>query len=56
MWKLLCEFHGEERGCLLAMEWVFVVSILTLGALAGLLAMQHAEEIGAAERPASVTR
>jgi hypothetical protein len=56
MWKLLCEFQRDERGCVPAMEWVLVASILTLGVMAAMLAMQHAEEIGAAERPAVVTR
>lgn len=56
MWKQLCEFLRDERGCMLAMEWVFVASILTLGAVAGLLALHHAEEVGAIEMPAAVTR
>jgi Flp pilus assembly pilin Flp len=37
----LARFCRDERGCLAAMEWTFVASLLTLGAIAGLLAMQH---------------
>ncbi len=43
--KRLKTFWRDERGCLPAMEWVFVASILTLGAIAGLLALQHAGEL-----------
>ena len=56
MWKLLREFRHDERGCLLAMEWVFVASILTLGAIAGLLALHRAADIGAVAKPAVVSR
>ncbi len=42
MQKLLGDFWREERGCVPAMEWMLVASILTLGALAALLAMHIA--------------
>lgn len=56
MSKLLRQFWREERGCVVAMEWVFVASILTLGALAGLWAAQYADRTGEIERPAALTR
>jgi Flp pilus assembly pilin Flp len=31
----------DERGCVPATEWMLVASILTLGAIAGLLALHH---------------
>jgi len=56
MRELLWNFWRDERGCVLAMEWVFVASILTLGAIAGLLVMHHAEDADAADWPAALTR
>ncbi len=34
MGKLLGEFWRDDRGCVPAMEWILVASILTLGAIA----------------------
>jgi Flp pilus assembly pilin Flp len=56
MRTLLRNFWREEDGCVLAMEWVFVASILTLATLAGLLALRHAEDLGTADWPATLTR
>jgi hypothetical protein len=56
MRKLLRRFWREERGCVVAMEWVFVASILTLSALAGLWAVQHAEQSGETEPLAALIR
>jgi hypothetical protein len=33
----------EDDGYILAMEWMLVASILTLGAIAGMLALHHFE-------------
>ena len=37
----VARFWRDERGYLATMEWAFMASLLTLGAIAGLLAMQH---------------
>jgi hypothetical protein len=39
---LLSVFVRDERGSL-TMDWIFVASILTLGTIAGLLALWHAD-------------
>lgn len=41
MRKLLGDFWRDERGCVPTTEWMFVASILTLGTIAGMLALQH---------------
>jgi hypothetical protein len=57
MRKLLRKFFRGEEGFVLALEWVFVASILTLGTIAGmLLSMPHAEDGDPTERPAALTR
>jgi hypothetical protein len=42
MMKFLMNFVHDERGCLLTTEWVVVAMVLTLGAVAGLLAAHEA--------------
>ncbi len=42
MRKILGRFWRNERGCVPATEWMIVASLLTLGSIAGLLAMQYA--------------
>jgi Flp pilus assembly pilin Flp len=44
MRKYLSKFWRDERGYVLAMEWIFVASLLSLGALAGMMALHHAGE------------
>ena len=50
-----CDFCRDERGSVLATEWVFVASILTLGTIAGLLALQATNE-KAPDWPTALTR
>jgi hypothetical protein len=57
MRELLWKFWRSEDGFVLAMEWIYVASILTLGTIAGmLLTMPHGEDDGPPERPAALTR
>jgi hypothetical protein len=57
MRKHLRKFFRGEEGFVLALEWVFVASILTLGTIAGmLLSMPHAEDGDPTDRPAALTR
>lgn len=44
MRKLMCELWRDESGCVPAMEWMLVASILTLGIVVGTLVMHHADE------------
>jgi hypothetical protein len=44
MRKYLSKFWHDESGYVLAMEWIFVASLLSLGALAGMLALHHADD------------
>ena len=44
MRAFLWQFCLDEHGYVVAMEWVFVASILTLGSAIGLLAMRQVEE------------
>jgi Flp pilus assembly pilin Flp len=37
MWNFLEEFWRDDRGCVPAMEWMLVASILTLGVIAAQL-------------------
>lgn len=43
MRKILENFWRDQRGCVPATDWMIVASLLTLGSLAGLLAMQYAD-------------
>jgi hypothetical protein len=56
MRKLLRQLWRDDRGYVLVMEWVFVASILTLGTIAGMLAMQHSGDEDAPDWPAALTR
>jgi hypothetical protein len=56
MRKLLGDFWRDDRGCVPAMEWVFVASILTLGTVAGLLFVQHSRDADLPERPPALMR
>lgn len=56
MRKLLRQLWRDDRGCVLVIEWVFVASILTLGTIAGMLAMQHLGDEDAPNWPAALTR
>jgi hypothetical protein len=56
MGKLLGNFWRDERGCVPAKEWIFVASILTLGTIAGMLALQYFEDSGEDASPAALTR
>jgi hypothetical protein len=42
MKKLVSFLCRDERGCLLMTEWVLVAMVLTLGAVAGLIAARDA--------------
>ncbi len=57
MRELLRKFWRSEDGFVLAMEWIYVASILTLGTIAGmLLSMPHGDDGTPPERPAAMTR
>ena len=57
MRKLMWKFWRSEDGFVMAMEWIFVASILTLGTIAGmLLSMPQSEDGNPPDRPAALTR
>jgi hypothetical protein len=56
MRKLLRKLWRDDRGYVLAMEWIYVSSILTLGTVAALVAFQHVEEEDTPSWPAALTR
>ncbi|HWG41987.1 MAG TPA: hypothetical protein VN688_04315 [Gemmataceae bacterium] len=56
MLKLLRDFWHDDRGCVLAIEWVFVASILTLAAIAGFMAMRYSDDTGSVDRPPALLR
>jgi hypothetical protein len=55
MRTLLRKLWRDDRGYVLAIEWIYVSSILTLGAIAAMLAVQHCEE-DTPSWPAALTR
>ena len=55
MRKLLCDLWRDESGCVPAMEWMLVASILTLGIVVGALALHQADERDD-EEPAALVR
>ena len=55
MRKLLCDLWRDENGCVPAMEWMMVASILTLGIVVSALALHHADERDD-EEPAALVR
>ena len=44
MRKFLGELWHDDSGCVPAMEWMLVATILTLGVVVGTLAMHYADE------------
>jgi hypothetical protein len=42
MQKLILKLYNDDAGALIASEWVFVATILTLGAITGLVAVRQA--------------
>jgi len=56
MGKRLREFFRDDRGCAAVTNWMFVASILTLGSIAGLLALQHFTDKRGEESPPVRTR
>jgi Flp pilus assembly pilin Flp len=56
MLHLLSKWWKDEDGCVLAVEWVFVASILTLGGIAGLLALSNAVDPPSVDLPAPLVR
>jgi hypothetical protein len=56
MRKYLSQLWHDDAGYVLAMEWIFVVSLLTLATVAGLVALHRAGDDCAADWPAAVTR
>jgi hypothetical protein len=55
MRKFLLELYCNEDGCV-AVEWMVVASVLTLGAIAGLFLLQNTAEDSSADRPAALVR
>ena len=56
MRKLIRQFWHDDRGYVLATEWMLVASILTLGAIAGMLALRQCEETDPIDWPVALTR
>jgi hypothetical protein len=54
--RLVRQLWRDDAGCVAAMEWMAVASILTLAAVVGLFAAQRAEDRDFADRPAAVSR
>jgi Flp pilus assembly pilin Flp len=52
MRKLLAQFRRDERGAVVAGEWVFVATILVLGAVTGAVIARHAALAESAARAA----
>jgi hypothetical protein len=57
MQNLLWKFWHSEDGFVLAMEWIYVASILTLGTIAGMmLSTPHGEDDNPPKHPVAMTR
>jgi Flp pilus assembly pilin Flp len=55
MRNMLANLWHDDRGSVLAMEWIFVASLLTLATLATLYTLQ-AQDDAADDVPAALTR
>jgi Flp pilus assembly pilin Flp len=55
MRKLLAKLWRDDRGCVLAMEWIFVATLLSLATLAALYTLQ-ADTDSADDVTAALTR
>jgi hypothetical protein len=55
MWKLIRKLWQDDRGTVMGAEWVFVATILVLGAVTGLVAMRQTNlsDLASSVRPAS---
>jgi hypothetical protein len=53
---MLRHFCQDECGAVVAGEWVFVATILALGAVTGAVVARHAALAEAADAPAAVAR
>jgi hypothetical protein len=57
MGRLLRHFCRDECGAVVAGEWVFVATILVLGAVTGAVLARHATDLAEPEAsPAALTR
>ncbi len=56
MRKMVAHFWRDERGAVVAGEWVFVATILVLGAVTGAVIARHAALAEPADPPAAVGR
>ena len=56
MGKMLLHFCREERGSVVAGEWVFVATLLALGAVTGAVLARQAALAETEAAPAAVTR
>jgi hypothetical protein len=54
--KTLAHFWRDECGAVVAGEWVFVATILVLGAVTGAVVARHAALAEAEDAPAALTR
>ncbi len=56
MGTMLRDFCQDECGAVVAGEWVFVATILVLGAVTGAVVARHVSLIQAEDAPAAVAR
>ena len=56
MRKMLAQFWRDECGAVVAGEWVFVVTILALGAVTGAVIARHAALAEPEDAPAALSR
>ena len=56
MRTMLAQFWRDECGAVVAGEWVFVATILVLGAVTGAVVARHAALAQAEDAPAAVSR